>query len=328
MNEHLLNYMPKSTSATDVYTNLHGLQSIKNQGDTDQALRKVAQQFESLFVSMMLKNMRAANSVFEKDSLFDSNESRFYRDLHDQQFALSLSHGRGLGIAEVLYRQLSWDHGTQASAGAGNDSRQMEARTLLSENGLVQGLEPPVASVDSLAKSSKIEDQRFSLADTPLEFVRKIAPHAKKYAEKLGLDHLLLVAQSALETGWGKYMLADRQGESSNNLFNIKRGSDWEKDTTEKVTVEYKNGLVTREKAEFRVYDNLEESFADYIDLVLGSERYQTAVKHSHDNLAYIHALQEAGYATDPSYAEKVMSVMGRVVNLVSEYSDTRGDSR
>ncbi len=302
----------QATSVTDVYTNLHGLQGIKREANDEVALKKVAQQFESMFISMMMKNMRAANAVFEKDSLFNSQEGRFYRDLLDQQQALTMAHGKGLGIAEALYRQMSRDYGRPQA-----DSAPVLRNTPIAFQAMPK--DEPISRSETIIDHNSKKNTRVSLADSPEDFIAKIAPYAKRAAEKLGIDKAILMAQAALETGWGKYVLANNQGESSNNLFNIKRGESWKNDSVKQTTLEYEGGLIKQENAEFRVYESITQSFDDFIQFITGNERYKNAV-NANDDETFIKELHIAGYATDPKYSDKVLSVYKKINTLVDQY--------
>ena len=138
-----------------------------------------------------------------------------------------------------------------------------------------------------------------------------LAPYAEKAAERLGVDAKALLAQAALETGWGKAVICHPDGTSSNNLFNIKADGRWDGERVAKQTLEYRQGVAAKEMAQFRSYSSLEESFNDYADFLTGSPRYADALKQGGDSAAYVEALQEAGYATDPAYAEKIKRIMG-----------------
>ncbi|MFL0809608.1 MAG: flagellar assembly peptidoglycan hydrolase FlgJ [Agarilytica sp.] len=306
-------FIDHATTQTDVYTNLQGLQSIKNIGERDEALKKVSQQFESLFVNMMMKSMRAANAVFEKDNPFTSEEGNFYRDMLDQQRALSLSHGRGLGIADAMYRQLKRDYSDSPSASS-NSQGSKGFEDVSSSRKISKSFPATSRSV-----SNSAEDRSPGFDGDPKRFVDELIPIAKKAADAIGVDHLLLIAQSALETGWGKHILDDGKGGSSHNLFNIKANSPAREPSAWQETLEFVGGVFQKEKAAFKVYENLTQSFKDYVELVNGSERYQTAKSNAHDAQRYMLALQNAGYATDPKYSDKVMSVYQRV----SEIADT-----
>ncbi len=320
-------FIDRATTQTDVYTNLHGLQSIKNESNKAEALKKVTQQFESMFVNMMMKSMREANAVFEKDSMFDSEDSKFYRDMLDQQRAVTLSTGRGIGIAESMYRQLARSYGVEKpsvdgtgqspSAAVGSIDRRPDNTR---KDKSMPSSHENVSAVSAGEKLGRPDRSRASLSSSPQDFVEKIIPLAKKAAEKIGVDHLLLIAQSALETGWGKHIVTDEKGENSFNLFNIKKGSDWDKDTAQQNTVEYDQGVFTQEKAEFRMYSGVAESFDDYVDFVLGKDRYKRAVDNAGNSEQYIKELKDAGYATDPQYSEKVLSVYHRVKALAADH--------
>lgn len=278
-------FAKNNMAVTDVYTDLNGLQKLAKSADKDEALKKVAQQFESMFINMMMKNMRQANAVFEEDSMFKSEESDFYRDMHDHQLSLTLAHSRGIGIADVLYRQLRQSYGSEIAA----SQPEPEAK----------------AKVD-----------RVAIADSPQSFVRQIMPYLKKAAKALGVEPELLAAQSALETGWGKHMLANQEGEASHNLFNIKRDRNWQGQSVAVDSLEEKNGVLQAEKSEFKAYKNMSESVNDYISLVKGNSRFAEALKGATSSFDFINKLQKAGYATDSKYADKIMSVYKQIKEL------------
>jgi flagellar protein FlgJ len=293
-----------SAATADAYTDLQSLQKLRTNPDKDAALRQVAQQFESMFLNLLLKNMREANAVFEEDSLFNSNESRMVRDMYDNQLSLSMAHANGTGLADALYRQMSGRYGTPAadSVGAGQENGTHRAANAQS----------PVSG----AQSGQPAGQRVAIAADPEAFLQELWPHAKAAAEKLGLDPEVLLAQAALETGWGKHVLADQQGNSSNNYFNIKASADWTGDTVPLNALEFRDGIAVREQSQFKKYDSAEESFADFVATVQSRPRYARAVEQAPEAEAFISALQDAGYATDPQYAGKVMAV----------YKDLTGD--
>ena len=304
---------PSSNTVTDVYTNLHGLQGIKNI-DNDEALKKVAQQFESLFLNMMMKSMRDANAVFEKDSLFNSSESQFYRDMYDQQLSLTLAHNNGLGIAKMLYQQLG-------GTGEFSSSPPNMAREVLPQKNPTQlSLKQSLVSDDVNQISKKPATSGYvEIASSPTAFIKKLLPIAKSVAKKIGVTPQLLVAQAALETGWGKFVIANKEGLSSNNLFNIKAGSGWKGSEVTKDTLEFIGGTFIKESAQFRRYDSLEKSFEDYANLIINQDRYSDALKNANNDVEYIKALQKAGYATDPKYAEKVSSIHARLTEYFED---------
>ena len=159
-----------------------------------------------------------------------------------------------------------------------------------------------------LASLENSETDRF---DSPREFVKTLLPEARKAAAKIGVDPKLLIAQAALETGWGKKIIHHTDGRSSHNLFNIKAGRTWEGDRVNVGTLEYLDGVAVKKQADFRAYDNYRQSFDDYVAL-LQQPRYRQALDKAGDPRAYLEALQQAGYATDPDYADKILSLYQR----------------
>ncbi len=299
-------------TVTDVYTNLQGLQGIKLEENQDDALKEVAKQFESMFINMLMKNMRSANAVFEEGNPFVSEEERFYRDLMDQQQALSLSQGRGIGIAESMYRQMSRTYASEKSDEAAPTEKTLADYKTSPVVSAETKASVPLSQKSDAASVSKTQE-RAAIADSPEDFIEKITPYAKKAASVLGVDHLMLVAQSALETGWGKHVLTDANGNSSNNLFNIKASAGSQKPSASHTTLEFENGIMKKEKAEFRVYESLAESFEDYVAFISESDRYKKAVDHASDAINFITELKQAGYATDPLYINKVKAVYQRL---------------
>ncbi|WP_076540199.1 flagellar assembly peptidoglycan hydrolase FlgJ [Shewanella sp. UCD-KL21] len=151
--------------------------------------------------------------------------------------------------------------------------------------------------------------------DSPQQFVAVLYPHAEKAAKQLGTTPEVLLAQSALETGWGQKMIRRDDGTASNNLFNIKADRRWDGDKTSVSTLEFEQGVAVKQQADFRMYDSVEQSFNDFVSFISNGERYQEAKKVAAQPAKFIHALQQAGYATDPQYANKVLKVMESVTN-------------
>ncbi len=319
--------------ADDVYTDLNALNQLKT-GDKDVALKKVAQEFESIFVNTLLKNMRSANAVFEKDSLFQSNESKMYRDMYDQQLSLSLAKGKGLGIADVLYRQLKGQY-REASAPRSEALQFDSSRTVSGDSSLPLNAKHRSSvkrDVSSSVNTDLLQNhapertqgsettshkQRF---ESQQDFVASLLPMAKQAAKAIGINPLLMVAQAALETGWGQHVI-QAAGEHSFNLFNIKADASWSGPAIGKQTLEYKDGVAVQDAARFRQYSSFEESFKDFIDFIQRHPRYQQALEQAEHDPSFIQALHSAGYATDPNYSDKVLSVLDRVKTLVDAES-------
>lgn len=326
--------------STASYTDLNRLQKLKvgEDRDSEANIRQVAQEFEALFISEMLKAMRSANDVLADDSLFNSNESKAYRDMHDQQLAVTMAQGRGIGMADVLVRQMTEMHqprgganpfpGMQnkaADAGADTQVQAVEAQAALRRTSLQHPKMPQHTANEAAQAQHKlaaqsyaaVEQQRAATAtqpvipdvfETPQQFVSAMLPMAQQAAEKLGVEPRYLVAQAALETGWGKNMLRDAQGGNTYNLFGIK-SHGWKGESTQATTSEFVKGAKVSEKADFRQYDSFAHSFNDYVNFIQSNSRYQEALKVADNPEQYVRELQRAGYATDPQYAQKISRI-------------------
>ncbi len=147
---------------------------------------------------------------------------------------------------------------------------------------------------------------------TPDEFIETMRPHAERAAKEIGVNPDLLIAQAALETGWGKRVIKNSDGSNSHNLFGIKASRSWNGDSVNVGSLEYRNGVAKKEVSAFRSYDSFTESFKDYVDFIKNQSRYEGAVEKAGNSRAYIKGLQTAGYATDPNYANKVMNILER----------------
>ena len=247
-----------------------------------EALREAARQFEAVFTHMMLKSMRSASLG---EGIFDSKQSEFHRDLFDQQMSLELSKGRGLGIAEIMVRQLGGVPAGEEKGGLALPLRRQGAVASAPPN----PSEKPVSS--------------------PGEFVSRLLPHARKAAQVLGIEPHLLLAQAALETGWGKRTIPDSAGHDSNNVFGMKATGGWQGDKARVSTLEFVDGVAERRQEDFRAYPTLADGFADYVRLLAGNSRYASALNKGADAAGFAEALQSGGYATDPEYARKIEAI-------------------
>ncbi|WP_457666111.1 flagellar assembly peptidoglycan hydrolase FlgJ [Thiolapillus sp.] len=303
MNSHL--------SKAGIYTDFSGLAELKSgaRKQSPQARKEVARQFEAMFIQIMLKSMRDAGSLGEGG---ESDEVRFYQQMFDQQIALDLANNKGMGLAKVFESQLGGD----AQPAADTDLSQLNRKPF----NVRQAVESPVASNESMNKTASVEKpSRRWLPESPEAFIQELWPVAKKVAGKLGILPEVLVAQAALETGWGKKMPDGVQG-SSMNLFGIKADSGWKGQKVNVSTLEYREHVAVREQASFRAYDSTEKSMEDYIAFLKNNPRYETALKHTNEPRRFLQELQEAGYATDPRYAEKIEGIMSseRFAGVVS----------
>jgi flagellar protein FlgJ len=364
------------------YTDLNRLSSLKvGDRDSEANLRKVAQEFESLFLGEMLKSMRSANDVLAKDNPLNTETTKQYQSMYDQQLSVTLSkEGGGIGLQDVLMRQLSKTKGVaraganpfahadnslnkplgasrdasadaKAATGTGshNDMALLNQRRLslpskLADR-LVAGIVPSAAAeagaatgnknlinvpasapVNSIANTVRsgaaVEGSSLakSVAQPPLapakrafgssdEFIATMLPMAEKAAARIGVDPKVLVAQAALETGWGKSIMRADDGSSSHNLFGIKATGNWKGDNARAITSEFRNGQMVKETADFRSYGSYEDSFHDLVSLLQNNDRYQGVVKAADNPEQFVKELQKAGYATDPNYASKISSI-------------------
>jgi flagellar protein FlgJ len=288
----------------NVYTDLSGLTRLRADArqNSPEALKAAAQQFEALFVQMMLKSMREAGNASGGDALFGSDQQELYQDMYDKQISLELAKGRGIGLADMLVRQLE---GSVARTELPREA--LERQTFDVRRQRVAASQLPAAAAE--APASTQEPTGFA---SPDDFVRALWPHAQHAADKLGVDPRALIAQAALETGWGKAVIRMPDGGSSHNLFNIKADHRWDGPHVFKDTLEYRDGIAAKERAPFRAYDSYAASFDDYVNFLQSNARYRGALEQAADPVVFVRELQRAGYATDPAYARKIQDIMGR----------------
>lgn len=375
----------------DHYLNLNQFTELKkdvranNEGANKQAL----QQFESLFITQMLKEMRAA-AVVDEDQ--HSSYMDFYTDMYDKQLATIMAKQGGIGIANQLEQQMAIDAKVKhekdytggkffplqpdvavsnglplASANApmalakhdDNASRELKLPynldAIAKRHSTVSLVEPSVTmqtpvsfnilsivpttvnkaalfeefhQIEKEVDNSVVELTPLDSNNTinnalvdekieyhagwskPSEFIQELMPYAQAVANQLGVKPEVLVAQSALETGWGKHTIRHQNGSVAFSLFGIKADSRWSGDTVQVSTLEFKNGYMQKEMAHFRAYDSVGEAVQDYVDFIKGGTRYQKALDNKGDDAHYVKGLQKAGYATDPAYANKILNIL------------------
>ncbi len=310
--------LPAADSAAEARSvlDVQGLDALKAASaqtpNDPKTLRAVAQQFESLFIGMMLKSMRDAKLG---DGLFDSDQSRFYQDMFDQQLSVSLSQGKGLGIADLLVRSLT-PQGVPPALPAGAYGRaprrtaaSATATTPLAAAAASAAEGGPSPLLEAAPASPGPAPAEGAVASTPEEFIALVLPSATAAGAALGVDPRALVAQAALESNWGRQVPAAPNG-SSFNVFGIKADANWSGGRVLKDTVEYAGGVAERRREPFRAYESLQHGFEDYVAFLKGHERYAAALQHGTDPERFAVALQSAGYATDPSYSAKIAAVL------------------
>lgn len=260
----------------------------------DQALRAAAQQFESVFMNMMLKSMREATP---QDGPMDNEQSKLFTGMLDQQLSQGMAAGRGIGLADMLVKQL----GRSGQAGALSSALSHQ---------------PPVLDPRSLTVNPQSSVPSAYNATTQQNFVSQMLPHALQAAGKSGVPPELMLGQAALESGWGKRQIPMKDGSSSYNLFGIKATANWHGKVAEVMTTEYRNGVAHKQMEKFRAYASYDEAFKDYASMLSSNPRYANVMQQSGSPVGMAHALQNSGYATDPKYAQKLVSVM-RAMNIV-----------
>jgi flagellar protein FlgJ len=302
----------------------NGLGDLKQsaKAGSPEALKGAATQFESMFVNMMMKSMRDATP---QDGPMDSQETRTFTTMLDQQMSQKMAK-RGIGLADVLVRQLSAQQtgaalakemqsgalaiGANPSANAGSDqgaganrlkldADSMSTDAAAGASGLTEGLTGSARSTTSAGKPAHVRAFQDKLAD------------AAEEAEKVtGVPAKFMMGQAALETGWGKRVIRNHDGSSSNNLFGIKAGPGWKGKVATAVTTEYVNGKPHARVEKFRSYASHADAFKDYAKMLSNNPRYEKVLAHGGDASAFAHGLQRAGYATDPQYAAKLSRII------------------
>jgi flagellar protein FlgJ len=274
----------------------------RTENNSDEALRAASKQVESLFLHMMLKSMRNAALG---NGPFDTEQTKLIQDLYDQQLASNLAQSKGVGLADSIFRQLGGGQNKGMEEGAANIP-------------VPTPIAPKTTVAESAAQSAKINETiaaaRTAGGNVPehvRNFVADIWPHAHAASRATGIPAHFMVAQAALETGWGTKQLKNADGSPSYNLFNIKAGSGWNGATTAQKSVpEFEGGSWQTRQSAFRSYSSWAESFADYAKLLTDSPRYAKVLGRS-DAAGFAHGLKAAGYATDPQYADKLVRIIG-----------------
>jgi peptidoglycan hydrolase FlgJ len=319
---------------TDTYLDQNSLNSVKAMGRKNDpaALKEIAKKFEAMFVQQMMKSMREANEVFGEDNPFSSSEVKFHQEMLDQQMVLNLTSGEGIGLAKTMYQQMQSLYGKKMQGADSADamgslgvlSEKIPAPVRKALQNLTQPLNQPEekpVEKPTLFSPSGIKD---AVAKTADEFIAKLKPYAEKAAAELNVGIDVLLAQAALETGWGKHLIHDSNGNNSFNLFNIKATGNWQGKSVAVNSLENRGGIARQERSEFRQYESYLHSFADYVKLIKNNPRYEKALEAGADSNAYATELQKAGYATDPEYAQKIQ----RLLNSDSIRSAVQGSDQ
>jgi peptidoglycan hydrolase FlgJ len=282
---------PAAMANANTYSDPNGLAALKKDPNSPAALHAVAQQVDALFLQMMLKSMRDANAAAGTG---DSNEMGMYQDMFDKQIALTMSQHQDLGLGSLLTRQMA----ARAAAGSATPA-PADDHTVPRPAAAPSSSAPPVTPAPPT-----------SMTQSAGEFVDQVLPSIRTAAQALGLNPLVLLAQAALETGWGKRMARTADGNPSLNLFGIKADDTWVGARAAANTIEYAGGVATQRQAAFRAYGSIEESVNDFANLLKSSPRYRHAAAAGPDAQAYVDGIGRSGYATDPEYAAKLNDIL------------------
>ncbi|RZM89736.1 MULTISPECIES: flagellar assembly peptidoglycan hydrolase FlgJ [unclassified Escherichia] len=287
------------------------LNDLKAKAGEDPAanIRPVARQVEGMFVQMMLKSMREA---LPKDGLFSSENTRLYTSMYDQQIAQQMTAGKGLGLAEMMVKQMTPEQPLPAEEmPAGPMKFPLETVMSFQNKALKQMVQKAVPrNYDAL------------LPGDSKAFLAQLSQPAQLASQQSGVPHHLILAQAALESGWGQRQIRRENGEPSYNVFGVKASGNWKGPVTEITTTEYENGEAKKVKAKFRVYSSYLEALSDYVGLLTRNPRY-AAVTRAASAEQGAQALQDAGYATDPEYARKLTNMIQQLKSVSDKVSKT-----
>ena len=306
----------KITSNAKIYTDIQGLKELRYSENKSDTKKEVAQQFEALLMQMVLNSMREANKAYSS-GLFASDQMGMYQDMYDKQLSLSLSKS-GVGFAKVVEDYLDRLPGAQTAA---PNIQESGAQALVEPRNAIKATTdaaPPIENIMLPEKATPAEQTTFATAE---EFIKKLWSSAKVAANTLGASPEVLLAQAALETSWGKKIIPHGTDSSTYNLFNIKTGGNWGNNFSTVDSLEQRNGVLIKEKSNFRKYNSFMDSFMDYVGLLKQNSRYTESLSKINNPKEFFQSLQQAGYATDHNYSDKIMKILNSSTfkNLISK---------
>lgn len=294
-----------------------GLNDLKQfaSNRSPESIKQVAKAFEGIFIQMMMNCMRQA---IPEGGLLPSSASQLFTSIFDQQIAQRASLGRGVGLADMLIKQMmpevqsatQMDLSLPGNALFSDSSYHVPPKAL--GQMFYQKLPSKRATYLDDGVLPSIEKLIEPAAGNMINFVKFWLMPAKKASIQSGIPYEVIIAQAALETGWGQKQIKTEDGLPSYNYFGIKAGESWQGRRTAIQTSEYNDNKVTKMIDQFRVYDNPHEALKDYIQLLMKSQRYQSVVNAPTAEHAAL-ALQQVNYATDPNYATKLIQLIHRI---------------
>ena len=295
-----------------VVVDSRSLDALRTQADKDPkaALRAAAKQFETVFMSMVLKSMR---DTVPKDGLMSGgSEEQMFQGMLDQQFAQGMADGKSGGLADLIVKQLSRNLNIDQSADAKIDTGALRAATRAVQNEQSRTSHPVSVASPTVASGTATVA---TAGESPRAFVERMWGDAKAAEARVGVPAEFMLGQAALESGWGKREVIGVDGTASHNLFGIKATGGWTGKTVDAMTTEYVNGVAVKKVERFRAYDSYADSFADYAQLIGDKPRYASVLQQTSAQ-GFANGLQNAGYATDPRYAEKLTRVINQTIAL------------
>lgn len=294
-----------------------GTGTKNSEGRTPQEEReraiKAANSFESLLIHNMLKSMRK-NTMSEGTS----NQRALYDDMLDQRLAETMVEAGGLGIASQLVKQLD-PTVSKGEKGLVASTDLMRLREIASTRAAPSDKQTPpstadTSSIDRLRMVSAFwESGSASQAAAKRQrFLQPLYGDAQQSARRLGTTTEAVLAVAALETGWGQSMIKDSSGKSTYNYFGIK-AQPADRQYTQNTTTEFFDGVAQKVQARFKSYTSTADAFRGFADFLIENPRYSDALEHAADPERFLTELQKAGYATDPDYASKAISVLKQI---------------
>lgn len=277
--------------------------------NSPEALKGAATQFEAMFINMMMKSMRDA---VPQEGLMDNQQTKMFTSMLDQQLSQTMAK-RGMGLADMLVRQMTQNSSAQALA-IGGEGAPTPGATAAALQAYMPDARAARGATSAFDVAAPTQTGRSASGRPQAAHVRnfqdKLESHAQEASAATGIPAKFMLGQAALETGWGKREIRNADGTNSHNLFGIKAGKGWTGKTTDVVTTEYVNGVPQRRVEKFRAYDSYADSFKDYARLLSKNPRYEKVMDSTNDAAGFARGLQRAGYATDPLYAAKLERII------------------
>ncbi len=290
--------------STGLAADSRSLETLKRAAGQDprQAVKKVATQFEALFMQMVLKSMREATM---RSGMLDSQEQDLYRGMLDQQVAQQMA-ASGTGLSDLIARQLARNLPASAPVGAAQGQPSV-APTGAKEGSVPAALAPTSPPTSSGPPSSAPAG---ATGGTQRDFMQQHWNDAVRAQQLTGVPASFILGQAALESGWGSREIRGSDGQPSYNLFGIKAGPGWQGRTVQVTSTEYVDGAPQKSVQSFRAYDSYAAAFQDWALTIGRNQRYSAAVAPGAGAGGFAFGMQQAGYSTDPTYGEKLARVI------------------